>query len=35
MAESYAALKGELPVLPTCDEAVAWANNLIRQIYSH
>ena len=28
----YEAQKGDLPVLPTVDEAVAWANDLIARI---
>lgn len=31
----YDSQRGSLPVVPTCDEAVSWANNLIRQIDSH
>ena len=30
--EQYAAQKYDLPVLPTVDEAIAWANNLLRRI---
>jgi hypothetical protein len=28
----YDALKGDLPVLASLDEAIAWANDLINQI---
>ncbi len=31
-AERYDAQKAGLPVLPSVDEAVAWANDLIRRI---
>ena len=31
-ATVYEAQKGDLPVLPTVDEAVAWANDLIARI---